>query len=689
MNTVENEQAALEFAKRVENMVKKEKAGAVRREMLTNIISPISAILAPWTGRSGEALVGFAGLTQGTSYIQSVKGWKDNPDYQQIWNKLFTIFGREADRDMPEIEREVKTAEVLSSGIRNLSNDAVRFIQSRTAFQSGLWSIGLSLSLMAIPPLLGLGAAVAGGTALASLGITAGITATASAATLLATAPLAKARRKTLQEEQDALVKSTQKVNRAQYAALANPALKSNTQSGDLLFKKLDQKTQEQLGIVQRILGKVQKNISRSFISTALINAGVLVGCWATGMPISAMATIWMGTNVINNSILKMQDAHFRMKSASDTMYAQYNNIRHNKVYDLEYGSARIPDHADTICLKNICYAHRYNGSESDRVGLRSDIPAIQSDNTIFFGPGINIIGGASGAGKSTFYKLLRHADDLTYGSISYGVGQGQKFKGIKLTETPKDAVNRHIAFCFQDIENDGQTGLDILHAGNPYMKEEHLVAAAENLELGLYKETPDKGREPKLFREMSGGEKKRILFLQAYLSPKRILVFDEPTSGVDPTLSRKMLDMLNDDYIEIDGKKQKRTILYTTHNPDDLKHLNITQVVDFAPTQNPDRIKDFVAKHGVDRLPTDIQVYPFTTESEKSAYLDLVKSRDRDSSDHSGSVKHDIQKFISLSISNLLQRRQEAEKDLNQKAHTDSSSFLKWGVHKSAFDGR
>ena len=105
MNTVENEQAALEFAKRVENMVKKEKAGTVCREMLTNIISPISSILAPWTGRSGEALVGFAGLTQGTSYIQSVKDWKDHPDYQQIWNKLFTIFGREADRDMPEIER--------------------------------------------------------------------------------------------------------------------------------------------------------------------------------------------------------------------------------------------------------------------------------------------------------------------------------------------------------------------------------------------------------------------------------------------------------------------------------------------------------------------------------------------------------------------------------------------------------
>ena len=477
---------------------------------------------------------------------------------------------------------------------------------------------------------------------------------------------IAKKRRRFMAVHNKYLNSRWRTVDKAKYAALANPALKSATNSGDKMFQKLEHAVNRETTAFSRAIKTLRRAMQRLSFTSLAVNAGVLGACFATGMDIATLATVFMGTNVLNSSIVRVLDAHYRLKETSDTMNEQYQKFRHNRIYDLSYGNTRAPEQTNAIRLQNICYCHRYNGSDMERIGMRGDIPVLQSDQTITFAPGINVLGGASGSGKSTLYKLLRHADDLTYGSIRYGIADQGTFTGVQTTAMPRDETHRHIAFCFQEIENDGQTGIEMIRQSNPYMPVEHIEAIASQLELGLYKDTP-KGREPKLYRELSGGEKKRVLFLQAYVSPKRILVFDEPTSGVDEATATKMIEMLNRDCLTIDGHKQKRTIIYTTHHPEELRKLNVAQVVDLAPISDAAKIEAFVQKHGMTRLPSAITVYPFSTDKEKDDYILLASSRHAKSRGDSSGISDNVSTFISMSIAARIER----EKADNDKAPT------------------
>ncbi len=680
-SSVENNQQEInQFSKKIENILKKEKKSLVARETLVNILRSIPPILAPWTSRGLEYLAGYTTITAGSQYLNETKNFTEESEYRIIGNKLFITFTEEINRTMPEIEREAKSPDFLKSSLQRLSNNSIRFIRAKTQFKGGFFGIGISLAAMTIAslPAIATGGLVAG---MSSLGITTGIAATAGLATYITTHSTLKKRRERLKNANTELIEAFSQTEKAKVSALSNTALRTTTYSDDKQIQELEKKFTNEDSVYKKFVSFIKKSVGQISLTNLAINIGILGGCWAIGMPIVTLAGIYMGINVMNGSIRSMQDSWFRIHESSDIMYEQYKKIRHNKIYDLEYGTKKISQEANAIQLQNICYAHRYNGEDTQKIGKRTEIPLFQSDSTITFQSGINVIGGASGAGKSTFYKLLRHADDLNYGSISYGkMTTSSKFKGVKTTDVSKDEIGKHIAFCFQEIENDGQTGLDIIRSGNPYMPTDHIEKAAANLELGLYKETEKTGREPKLFSEMSGGEKKRILFLQAFLSPKKFLVFDEPTSGVDPSTAEKMLEMLNDDYIQINGKKEKRTILYTTHNPDDLKKLNIVQVVDMAPVQNPKKIEEFIQKHGIAKLPTDLTVYPFKTEQEKQLYIDIVKSRHTEKGSPSSATKHNIQSLISLSFAaRIEQENQEEKTTVNPLPPTPLKSSLKW----------
>lgn len=72
---------------------------------------------------------------------------------------------------------------------------------------------------------------------------------------------------------------------------------------------------------------------------------------------------------------------------------------------------------------------------------------------------------------------------------------------------------------------------------------------------LGLSKEDKKKAKD------LSVGMKQRLLLIRAILHKPDLVFLDEPTSGMDPTLSRKVHDLL------ISLKKQGVTIFLTTHN--------------------------------------------------------------------------------------------------------------------------
>ena len=663
-----------DFSKRIEGLIREEKKNLIIRETITTLLSPITSILAPWTSQGIGYLAGYAGVRLSSAHAHGIKPFAEETDYRRIGNKLFSVFSQEAVQTMPEIEREAKDANFLRDNIQRLSNESVRFIRSKIQLKSGFIGLGISLLTMAAPTIMNF--ATLGATGLAhSLLTVGGIVTTATVANLGLSISVAERRRREIRIKNKRIMNTWRKSEKAKLAALSNPALHNNTFSGDKIFQNMNQRLHTEFRAFHSFNQTAKRAVRKTSLYSVLINAALLGFCYKTGMGIVNLATLFMGINVMNSSIINILDAHFRLKETRDSMYDQYKKFRHNPIYDLQYGNKKIRQNADTICLQNICYCHRYNGKNAEETGKRSDVPVIQSDQTILFGPGIHVLGGGSGAGKSTLYKLFRHADDLSYGTISYGTITAGKFSGGDLTEIPRDSVNQHIAFCFQEIENDGQTGIDILRFGNPYLSLKQIETVASSLRLSLYKETAEGGREPKLFREMSGGEKKRVLFLQAFLSPKNILIFDEPTSGVDPSLVPKMLEMLNNDYVVINGQKKKRTIIYTTHHPEELKMLSVSQIIDMAPIDGREA-EEFTKKHGTDHLPSQFKVYPFQTPAEKEAYLSLAKSRNQAETNQQADIRQDISGFISMSIAMKIQQ-QKAERIAQNNTENSSVPIL------------
>ena len=73
---------------------------------------------------------------------------------------------------------------------------------------------------------------------------------------------------------------------------------------------------------------------------------------------------------------------------------------------------------------------------------------------------------------------------------------------------------------------------------------------------------------QKKMFRELSGGLKRRVVLARALVNDPKLLILDEPTAGVDVELRRVLWRYLQE--INRDGK----TILLTSHYLEEVERL-------------------------------------------------------------------------------------------------------------------
>ena len=69
--------------------------------------------------------------------------------------------------------------------------------------------------------------------------------------------------------------------------------------------------------------------------------------------------------------------------------------------------------------------------------------------------------------------------------------------------------------------------------------------------------------------RNLSGGQKRRVMIAKALVHEPKLLILDEPTAGVDIELRREMWDFLSD------INKKGTTIILTTHYLEEPRHCN------------------------------------------------------------------------------------------------------------------
>jgi phospholipid/cholesterol/gamma-HCH transport system ATP-binding protein len=183
-------------------------------------------------------------------------------------------------------------------------------------------------------------------------------------------------------------------------------------------------------------------------------------------------------------------------------------------------------------------------------------------DLTIRPGESLTIIGG-SGSGKSVLLRLIIGLLKPEAGQILL---EGQDI--VPLRERELLRVRRKVGMVFQ-----GSALFDSLSVGENvgYALREHTtweddkVRARVREVLDLVGLGPIEAMDPS---ELSGGMRKRVAVARAIALPPRILLYDEPTTGLDPSNVEKVNELI----LDLKGKLGVTSVVVTHDMPSALK---------------------------------------------------------------------------------------------------------------------
>ena len=142
---------------------------------------------------------------------------------------------------------------------------------------------------------------------------------------------------------------------------------------------------------------------------------------------------------------------------------------------------------------------------------------------------------GENGSGKSTLMKTILGLQAPISGKILMGDGLKPNEIGYlpQQTEVQKDFPASVREVVLSGCGN--RTGL------RPFYNKEEKRSARDNIEkMGL---TPLIKR---CYRELSGGQQQRVLLARALCATQKMLLLDEPVSGLDPKVTAEMYDLIN-----------------------------------------------------------------------------------------------------------------------------------------------
>jgi ATP-binding cassette, subfamily B, bacterial len=147
---------------------------------------------------------------------------------------------------------------------------------------------------------------------------------------------------------------------------------------------------------------------------------------------------------------------------------------------------------------------------------------------------------GASGAGKSTVAKLLLRFYEPATGRV---LVDGRDVRSVTL-----DSLRDQIAVLFQEALVFDGTARENIAYGRPGAIEDEIVAAGRAADADEFiRGLPDGYDTPvgQKGRRLSGGQRQRIAIARAFIRDAPLLVFDEPTTGLDAESSERILGPL------------------------------------------------------------------------------------------------------------------------------------------------
>jgi ATP-binding cassette, subfamily B, bacterial len=211
------------------------------------------------------------------------------------------------------------------------------------------------------------------------------------------------------------------------------------------------------------------------------------------------------------------------------------------------------PEFRGDICFDNVSFAYEPGRPVLDNVSFT--VPAGQT---------LAILG-ESGGGKSTLLNLIARLHEPTNGRIL--------IDGRELRDYRVDSLRRRLGIVLQENVLFAGSVRDNIALGMPTATDEQVEAAARLAnahhfitELSDGYDTPIGERGATL----SQGQRQRIAIARAAIRGASLLLFDEPTTGLDETNERAVIEGLR-------NLSRGHTTIWVTHNP---RHAEFADVV-------------------------------------------------------------------------------------------------------------
>jgi ABC-type bacteriocin/lantibiotic exporter with double-glycine peptidase domain len=247
-----------------------------------------------------------------------------------------------------------------------------------------------------------------------------------------------------------------------------------------------------------------------------------------------------------------------RLQPIASTMSMDISNtitggIAHRTLLDLErdgdvnghmtFGQQEVPASA-SFKIRDLGYA--YTDSES----------TIEHWSAHFSSRALHVIHGPSGCGKSTLLHLMSGLLPATSGLIC--------LDEVPLQDISEKEFFQHVALVPQDAEffmmslrenlclglDEPASDRDIMDLAKMCSCDEGISSKGTGLDTNMYS----------LGKNMSGGQKKKLMILRALLRRPKILLCDEPTSGLDEASSEEIFALFQ-------NLKRTMTLIVVSHD--------------------------------------------------------------------------------------------------------------------------
>ena len=143
---------------------------------------------------------------------------------------------------------------------------------------------------------------------------------------------------------------------------------------------------------------------------------------------------------------------------------------------------------------------------------------------------------GENGSGKTTLMRTILGLQKALDGQIIFGGGLEKNQIGYlpQQTQVQRDFPASVYEIVISGLQ--GKTGL------RPFYNAQEKQTAFKNMKrLGIL------GLAKKCYRELSGGQQQRVLLARALCATQKMLLLDEPITGLDPAAAEEMYRLVQD----------------------------------------------------------------------------------------------------------------------------------------------